>query len=84
MSDELAQRQAILAAHDQKAADVALYESGKAALDQAAADMAHRDDLARDVARGWTARRKLAEVHGLPPALTDALDRLAAAYGETP
>lgn len=54
------------------------------ARDHAEAESLHRDDLARDAARLWTARRHLAEVHGLPPALVNALDRLAAAYGEKP
>lgn len=39
--------------------------------DQAAADMAHRDDLARDVAREWAAHRQPAE------ALWDVADELA-------
>lgn len=44
--------------------------------DHAAADQAHRDDLARDVARLWVA----ADKHDSRD-LTAALDRLAAAYG---
>ncbi|MBW0090512.1 hypothetical protein I4I73_21335 [Pseudonocardia sp. KRD-184] len=49
----------------------------QAALDRAAADMAVRDDLAREVARLWVAADK-----NDPRDLTAALDRLAAAYGE--
>lgn len=53
--------------------------------DHTAADMAHRDDLARDVAREWAekSRRDI----GPPPVgvkLHAALDRLAVAYGEQP
>lgn len=52
-----------------------------AALAWAAADMAHRDDLARDVARIWVEEYKRS---GRPVGvrLGAALDRLAAAYGE--
>lgn len=57
-------------------------------LAQAAADMAHRDDLARDVARMWVAAKAAASTaddvsqrrRGIE--LEAALDLLAAAYGE--
>lgn len=50
--------------------------------EHAAADMAHRDDLARDVAHEWA--EKSSRDIGPPPVgvkLHAALDRLAAAYG---
>lgn len=58
------------------------------ARDHAAADQAHRDDLARDAAKMWAAvpswgRTRLA-LRESNPALADALDRLAAEYGEKP
>jgi hypothetical protein len=57
-----------------------------AGLDRAAADQAHRDDLARDVARLWAKHhervRALSEQR--VPGLFDALDLLATAYGLQP
>lgn len=50
------------------------------------AEQAHRDDLARDVARLWMAARRRGiqgvsiSGSGVPASLADALDRLAAAY----
>lgn len=56
-------------------------------LAQAAADMAHRDDLARDVGVMWAAAAHnwgppVSTVREVYPDLSAALDRLAAAYGE--
>lgn len=50
------------------------------------ADQADRDDLARNVTRLWAASRGVAGAAMEPVgfALAAALDRLAAAYGETP
>lgn len=55
----------------------------QAALDRAAADMAHRDDLGREVARIWVEDYKRS---GRPVGvhLGAALDRLAAVYGVQP
>lgn len=57
--------------------------------DHAIADMAHRDDLARDVAREWAGivdagLRDEVLPREVAPDLTAALDRLAAEYRETP
>lgn len=47
------------------------------------AEAAHRDDLARDVARMWAGLRGPAwEIPELTERLVAALDRLAAAYGQ--
>lgn len=52
------------------------------AHDHAAADMAHRDDLARDVARLWVELNSDEDPDGKARVrLYAALDRLAAAYG---
>lgn len=58
----------------------------RVAAEHAAADMAHRDDLARDVARAWTAGRENASVWWQHDdyGIAAALDRLSAAYGEKP
>lgn len=48
-------------------------------LDRAVADMAHRDDLARDVARLW-ADGAANMVRKYDPDLAGALDRLTTAY----
>lgn len=58
---------------------------GHVELDSGAfADMAHRDDLARDVARLWAGRDCAEQGRARRENLTAALDRLAAAYGEKP
>lgn len=58
----------------------------RAERDHGAAEQAHRDDLARDAARLWSAvpdwGRSRAALLESNPALVAALDRLAAAYGE--
>lgn len=51
--------------------------------DHAAADQAHRDDLARDVARLWQADYGKAAPY-VGSEIAAALDRLSAAYGEKP
>lgn len=51
--------------------------------DHAAADMAHRDDLAGDVARAWAVQRAQGGWVINSDART-ALDRLSAVYGEKP
>ncbi len=56
-----------------------VWMDGHVELDaKAFADMAHRDDLARDVARLWPAEYDAVEIND---ELRAALDRLAAAYG---
>lgn len=54
-------------------------------LAQAAADMAHRDDLARDAAQMWReiglSGPPVATLRQQHPAFARALDQLAAAYG---
>lgn len=52
----------------------------QAALDRAAADMAVRDDLAREVARQWVESGAVAW-EPVGDALGALLDRLAYAYG---
>ncbi len=53
-----------------------------AKMEQLYADMAHRDDLARDVARLWTAEGERWEISNGD--LLAALDRLASVYGAQP
>ncbi len=53
----------------------------RTALADAAADMAHRDDLARIVAREWHAFREEWGGDSVGAGLETALNRLAAAYG---
>ncbi len=57
--------------------------------DHAAADMAHRDDLARDVGAMWAAAAHnwgppVSTVREVYPDLAAALDRLASVYGTQP
>lgn len=67
--------------------DRAVMDSTTAERDHAGAEQAHRDDLARDEAREWTAAAlnwgpPVSTVREVYPNLSAALDRLAAAYGE--
>ncbi len=57
-------------------------DTDKRAPHHAAADMAHRDDLARDAARLWAAYEWSRNF--IDPDLAAALDRLASVYGATP